>query len=587
MVESMLLAEYARDRSPQAFGRLVEQYIDLVYAAARRQLMDAHLAEDVTQAVFILLAKKAKEIPTDRPLSAWLLTTTRYVVANMRREVANRQKHERKASAMKIEPAPGPDDSKTWGEVSPFLDEGLANLNESDRDVLLLRFFESKTLREVGDEIGISEDAAEKRIARAIDRLRAFFASKGVGIAGTALTLGLSQRLLFETPKGLASTILQGGHAGSAVVSKIAAGKAAGTITTLTTIKIGVSVVIGIAVIWTGVAAVQHMDAKAPAATAPAQNAVPLDLAANDVKAPASQPSAYGLYELKPDEPLQIVRDAPTSARQAMWTRLQFPQKASPSGEIHVFTAPAGPFAFDWNNGNPQGPIAFAPGQQLPLDHVIKNLVVITTTLELFEIELPADLPKQMCSIPGDIVYTNLLPIDKALAGVEAVIRRELNVPLKLSLQSVDRKVFVLRGKFTFKRLLFKEPGNAPMMGGRVVEPLIEVYGSDVFDPNDTVAGGALFSNSLAQDPGSIARSWLARNVSSWVGDREIIIEAEDFPATIGWRAHVPKPGVGIAAEIAHDPARVLTNICQQTGLTWTEETRQVRRVIVSLDVPK
>ncbi len=367
MVESVLLTEYAKDRSPQAFRRLVERYIEIVYASARRQLADAHLAEDVTQAVFILLSRKAGEIPGDRPLSAWLLTTTRYVVANMRREVANRQKHERKASAMKIEPASGPDDSKTWGEVSPLLDEGLAGLNESDRDVLLLRFFESRTIREVGDEIGISEDAAEKRIARAIDRLRTFFATKGVSVSGAALGAGLAQKLLIETPQGLASLIAEGGRAGHAILSKVAAGKSTGTLVTSTMIKIGACVATGAVAVWIGVATVQYMSAKAPAATAPAASAPVVAPArpgpvVNNVKSPASQPAGLG-YGVNPDEPLRIVRNAPVSARQAMWTRLQSPQ-------MRVFSAPAGPFAFDWNGGDPRGPIAYAPGQQLPLDHV-------------------------------------------------------------------------------------------------------------------------------------------------------------------------------------------------------------------------
>ncbi len=208
--------------------------------------------------------------------------------------------------------------------------------------------------------------------------------------------------------------------------------------------------------------------------------------------------------------------------------------------------------------------------------------------MEPFEIELPADLPQQLYGIPGDIVYTNSLPIDKALAGVESVIRRELNVPLTLSLRFVDRRVFVLRGRFAFKRLPFKEPGNAPRIsGGRVVEPLIEIYGSGAFDADDTVMGGSLLSIAAAPDPGKIASAWFARSVSNWIGDRQVIIEAEGFPQTIGWRAHVPKPGVGQAQEIAHDPARVLTHICEQTGLTWAEETRLVRRIIVSLDAPK
>lgn len=278
MIESMLLAEYAKDRSPEAFGRLVEQYVDLVYASARRQLQDAHLADDVTQAVFILLSQKAGDIPTDRPLSAWLLTTTRYVVANTRRGALCRKNHERRAAAMKNEATPHPDDSATWDDVSPLLDEGLARLGESDRDVLLLRFFESKTLRQTGDALGISEDAAEKRISRAIDRLRDFLSRRGVGIASASLVVGLSQSLFLKTPQGLASTIVQGGQAVSANTLKLLATQTKVMIMTAKSIKITACVAAAILAIIVPVGVMAWKPASpAPASPSPASPAYALD----------------------------------------------------------------------------------------------------------------------------------------------------------------------------------------------------------------------------------------------------------------------------------------------------------------------
>src|SRR3954471_22933079 len=147
MNELPLLAEYADGGSQQAFGALVDQYIDLVYSAARRQVRDAHLAEDVTQAVFIVLAQKAKSIPRDRPLSAWLLKTTSYTAANARRLRSRRQDYERKAAEMaaEMERANQGETKETgWEELTPLLDEGLHRLKATDRSALLLRFFEHK-----------------------------------------------------------------------------------------------------------------------------------------------------------------------------------------------------------------------------------------------------------------------------------------------------------------------------------------------------------------------------------------------------------------------------------------------------------
>jgi Sigma-70 region 2 len=334
MLAANIGEEYLKNPTTDAFGRLVEHYVHVVYASARRQLSDAHLAEDVTQAVFILLSQKAKSIPADRPLAAWLLTTTRYVAANARREAANRQKHEREA-AMNQAQAQQPEAQDKWNEISPLLDEGLAALGQS-------------------------------------------------------------------------------------------------------------------------------------------------------------------------------------------------------------------------------------------------------TAFQVSDIILPPNLPTRLIRIPGDIVYTNTLPIDKALAGLQTVMRRELELPVTLSLQDVDRKFFVLRGTFKFKRLNFVEPGNSPMPADDPTAPLIEVYGTDTFDPTDGIASGESIS---AQDfAGGISAAWFAQRVSDWIGNRKIINQADGFPGRIGWRGHVPRPGTGDADRIAHDPVRVLNHLAEQTGLTWAEETRRLSSIVVSID---
>src|SRR5438132_12637746 len=167
--ENALLREYAATASQPAFAELVRRYVNLVYAAAKRQSGgDAQLAEDVTQAVFIVLAQKAKTVPPDRPLSAWLLKVTGYCAANARRQQARRDYHERRAAEMARH------DSHTsqhapadWDELAPLLDECISCLRPADRDALLLKYFENKSLRQVGEALGISEEAAQKRVTRA------------------------------------------------------------------------------------------------------------------------------------------------------------------------------------------------------------------------------------------------------------------------------------------------------------------------------------------------------------------------------------------------------------------------------------
>src|SRR5687768_13343688 len=134
------LQQYVRERSQDAFAQIVRQYVDMVYASARRQVRDAELAQDIAQAVFIVLSEKAATVPNDRPLSAWLLTTTRYVASNARRSREHRELHERKAAQMAraIHEADR-DDAQDLEALSPLLDEGLNKLGAGERDALVMK----------------------------------------------------------------------------------------------------------------------------------------------------------------------------------------------------------------------------------------------------------------------------------------------------------------------------------------------------------------------------------------------------------------------------------------------------------------
>ncbi len=176
-----LLREYAAGGSQAAFARLVERRVDLVFSAAFRQVRDAHLAEDVTQAVFVVLARKARALVEARtPLAGWLLTTTRWVALDALRKLARRRRHERKAAEMTSEMQPSrPASDDVWGGLAPHLDAALARLGERDRTAVVLRYFEDKSLGEVAAGLGVTEAAAKQRVFRAVEKLR-----KAVGLKG-------------------------------------------------------------------------------------------------------------------------------------------------------------------------------------------------------------------------------------------------------------------------------------------------------------------------------------------------------------------------------------------------------------------
>jgi RNA polymerase sigma factor (sigma-70 family) len=183
MHDWQLIQEYVCDGSESAFRELVDRHLNFVYAAAVRQVHEPQLAEEITQAVFILMARKAGGFRRDVILPGWLFRTTHFIAQRALRSERRRQQREQEAFAM--QPL---DTAETAAPaLAPLLDEALAQLPVKDRDALLLRFMQDQTLRQVGEHLGWSEEAAKKRVSRAIDKLRAFFAARGFTVSGTVL----------------------------------------------------------------------------------------------------------------------------------------------------------------------------------------------------------------------------------------------------------------------------------------------------------------------------------------------------------------------------------------------------------------
>lgn len=198
-----LLREYARDNSEQAFCALVERHVNMVHAVALRQTGRQHVAEDVTQAVFIVLAEKAAAIPPNTILTGWLFRATRFAAANVKRAEARREHWEQKAAQM--EPTTSPDSDME--QITPLLNEAIEELSEPDRAAILLRFFESKSMEEVGRTLGTSESAAKMRLSRAVEKLRLIFRKRGVAVSAAALLGALSAQAAHAAPAGLASAV--------------------------------------------------------------------------------------------------------------------------------------------------------------------------------------------------------------------------------------------------------------------------------------------------------------------------------------------------------------------------------------------
>jgi RNA polymerase sigma factor (sigma-70 family) len=195
-----LLEEYAQSGSQRAFAQLVAQHIDMVYSSALRQLHDHTLAEEVTQIVFVILARKAGTLRPDTILGAWLHKTTHFAALNLLRTERRRRQHERKAAEMASEIYPT---SSSWTRLSPCLDEGLARLNDRDRSAIMLRFFDQLSLAETAQTMGVSEQAASMRIHRAIEKLRSFFRNRRADLPAEAISGLIIANAIHAAPQKL------------------------------------------------------------------------------------------------------------------------------------------------------------------------------------------------------------------------------------------------------------------------------------------------------------------------------------------------------------------------------------------------
>jgi uncharacterized protein (TIGR03435 family) len=199
-----LLRQYAENNSDEAFAALVTRHINLVYSVALRQVGKPHAAEEITQAVFIILAKKAAQLRHDKALSSWLFQATRLTTNNFIRSESRRHRREEEAYMQSVLDEAG---TEVWPKIAPLLDDAVGGLREKDRQAIVLRFYKGRNLRDVGLALGASEDAAEKRVSRALEKLRNFFTKRGVDSTTATIAETISANSVQAAPVALAKSV--------------------------------------------------------------------------------------------------------------------------------------------------------------------------------------------------------------------------------------------------------------------------------------------------------------------------------------------------------------------------------------------
>ena len=202
--DAELLREFVEQASEEAFAELVSRHLNLVFSAALRQVGgDRHLAQDVVQSVFTTFARKARSLPANVLLAGWLYRHTGFAARQAVRTECRRRRREQEAVAMNISDTTEP----AWEQLAPVLDQAIQRLRVVERDALILRYFENRDLRSVADALGTSEEAAKKRVARAVQRLRVFFQRRGLTLSAATLLGLLTTKAVAAAPLGLNTTI--------------------------------------------------------------------------------------------------------------------------------------------------------------------------------------------------------------------------------------------------------------------------------------------------------------------------------------------------------------------------------------------
>jgi len=216
MMESdiSLVKEFAATGSETAFGELVSRYINLVFSVALRQTRDHHLAEEVTQAVFIILARKGHGLNEKTVLAGWLCRAARNVAANALTVQHRRQQREQQAY---MQSHLNETEPNAWTQVEPLLEQALSELSDKDHSAIVLRFFEGRSLKDASAALASTEAGTKMRVNRALEKLRRFFLKHGVVMSATTIAGAISANSVQSAPMGFAGTVTAAAVKGSGV----------------------------------------------------------------------------------------------------------------------------------------------------------------------------------------------------------------------------------------------------------------------------------------------------------------------------------------------------------------------------------
>lgn len=521
MDESVWLRDYVEHGSQQAFTCLVERHADLVYSAALRQLHDRHLAEDVTQTVFVTLAKKASRLKRETALSAWLLVTTRFIALDYLRARARRARHERTAAQM-VPTTQTPSEGAGWQEMQPHLDAALASLTASDRRAIALRYFEDLSPEEVARRLGLSHEAARQRVHRATVRMRQFFAARGVEVLAMALGPAIAAHAVKAAPAGLAASSVAAASlaAKSGVASSgvLGTGKGAATIMATTYTKFAAGAA-AMALLAGGGYIGYKMMTPPPRITVIATPEAQI----TSVSGPDWNKRFVDAYQLAPGQIVKFVDHVPIAERLQYWN-------SQPNSKGYFALTPQSTLVLK-SNGPDLHWTSFAPGW-IPLAWAIS----FGTGLQGWHVD--NSIPQGM-KFTGDWVFKENATTQQVMDALANLVSERLGRQVRFVKRSVIRDVLVARGTYRFVPLSAYPLADAIQMSDRPKKPDAQYK----------------YSVSLAEVFGRVSMAKAMQVIDeTGSGNRKIKIYEDTW----------------------HDPDAFVQNIAAQTSLRFDREPRKM-----------